>query len=126
MKHISRRLLLTLALVVLASLFAPAQASAADLYAAIAYSPTTTKYGYSYNQPSRAAAENAARRFAKSPDARVVIWCKNAWCALARTNTGNGWGAAWGSSKATASNIALANCPGSSKYIAATVFSGKQ
>jgi len=127
MKYLSRRLFLTLALAFLSSVLAPVQATAADLYAAIAYSPSTTKYGYAYGKSSRAAAENTARAYARASDARVVIWCKNAWCALARSNRGNAWGAAWGSSKAAASNAALRNCPsGSGKYIAATVFSGRQ
>ena len=125
MKHLSRRLFLTLALVFIASVLAPAQATAADLYAAIAYSPSTGKYGYAYGKGSRAAAENAARAYARAGDARIAIWCKNAWCALALSNPSGAWGAAWGNSKAEASNAALRNCPSRGRYVACTAFSGR-
>lgn len=104
----------------------PTKARADDLYAAIAFSTSTLRYGYSWGKSSRAAAEQAAIRGAKSSDARIVIWSRNSWCALARSNDGSGWGAAHAPTEAAACEKALDNCPNyGGTYIACTVFSGK-
>ena len=53
------------------------------------------------------------------------VWSKNAWCALARGQGNNAWGAASALNKGEAMHKALANCPSpTTKVIAASVFSG--
>jgi hypothetical protein len=63
-----------------------------DTYAAIAYSPTTGKYGYAYNHGSRWAAQTAALRSCKADDARIVTWVHNGFCALALGDDVSAWG----------------------------------
>jgi len=52
-------------------------------YEAVAYSPTTGKYGYAYDYGSRAAAERAALGHCKAADAGIVGWVKAGWIVLA-------------------------------------------
>lgn len=99
---------------------------AADYFAAIAYSETTQQFGYAYGKTSLNSASRTALGYAKADDAEVVIYSRNAWCALARSNRGNGWGAAWSTTKKGAMAKALANCPGDDKRIEAIVFSGSE
>ena len=66
-----------------------------DRFAAIAYSPSTGKYGYSYNYRSRSAAETAALGHLSQPDARIVCWVKAGFCALAKGDDNSEWGAGW-------------------------------
>ena len=79
-----------------------------DSFAAIAYSPKTGKFGYSYEYGSRAAANQAALKHVPEPDAEIVAWTRNAYCALAKGD--DGYGAAWGDSAAQARANALAAC----------------
>jgi hypothetical protein len=83
-------------------------------YAAIAYSPATGKYGYSYNYRSRSAAESAALRNCPASDARIVCWVNNGFCSLALGNDRSSWGVGWswgnGASTAEANANALRQC----------------
>ncbi len=64
--------------------------------------------GYNYN--NRWAAEADAVKGCYAPDARVVAWVRNGYCALALGNDKSCWGA-WGNSdKQSAVNRALAEC----------------
>lgn len=106
-------------------LAAPAVAKA-DTFAAIAYSDSTGRYGYSYGYSSRFDAENRALSECGTDDARVVIWGRNAYVALAVGDNG-AIGYAWGSSESIARNIARQKCRdygGQNVRIAVSVYSG--
>jgi serine/threonine-protein kinase len=95
-----------------------------DCFAAIAYSPKTGKYGYSYDYSSRGSADQAALRRCTEPDARIVSWCKNAYCALAEGD--DGYGTGWGATAAQARANALRECEKNTTNakIVVCVFSG--
>jgi hypothetical protein len=80
-----------------------------DCFAAIAYSPSTRKWGYSYDWSTRGAAERQAIAQCKAADARVVAWSQNAYCALALGKEGS-WGASYGATAAEARARALTRC----------------
>ena len=109
------------------ALAAPATARADDTYAAIAYSEKTGKYGYGYNFDSRDAAEDRAVSECKADDAKVVVWARNGWCALALSdNSYYGWG--YGSSEDIAKDIAKDKCRevgGKNVRIAVSTYSSK-
>jgi TPR repeat protein len=83
-------------------------------YAAIAYSPSTGKYAYSYDLRSRAAAEKAALEKCNVPDARVVCWVNRGWAALALGDDKSCWGVGWeyggGANNLIARQRAIDNC----------------
>ena len=54
-----------------------------DTYAAVAYSPSTGKYGYAWNYGSRGAAERVALSKCTEKDAKIVGWVKGGWLVLA-------------------------------------------
>jgi hypothetical protein len=97
----SLRATLVLATLTLAGLFAPAaQAQVqirSDTYAAVAYSPSTGKYGYGWNYSSKYAAERAALSECRVADARIVGWAKFGWLVLVVADD-NAYGVApaWG------------------------------
>jgi hypothetical protein len=95
-------------------------------YAAIAYAPSSGRHGYAFGHRSRAEAESRALDECGGGDARIVVWARNGWCALALgAETGRyGWG--WGSTSQRARESALADCAQrtSGCYIAASVYSG--
>ena len=66
-----------------------------DTFAAIAYSPSTGKYGYSYNYRSRSGAEKIALEHLPQPDARIVCWVQAGFCALAKGDDKSEWGVGW-------------------------------
>jgi len=85
-------------------------ASRSDQYAAIAYSPATKNWGYSYQYPNLAAAQRAAVGECKTADAIPVGWASNGWyCALALGEDGS-WSAASGATAAVAKAEALKEC----------------
>lgn len=96
--------------VVAAMLLATAGAASADSFGAIAFSERTGKFGYSFDHPSRASAENRAMAEcnARSGGCRIGIWFKNA-CGSVATGT-NGWGSAWAPSRQQAEQSAIRNC----------------
>jgi hypothetical protein len=98
----------TIALVALAVLLGTVQAARADAaFGAIAYSPTTGYYGYSYGRDCLANAESAALQNCNGLDRRVVVSVGNGYAALAVNNNG-GFGAAWsGRCQADADQAAL-------------------
>ena len=83
-------------------------------FAAIAYSPSTGKYGYSYNLRSRAAAEQAALQKCEAADARIVTWVNKGFIALALGSDKSCWGVGWswgsGASNTKAKDFALDDC----------------
>ena len=80
------------------------------MYAAIAYSPATGKYGYSWNCDTRGEAEQRALNACKADDARIVCWVNNGFCALALGDDKSRWGVgwSWGDGASTAVRIAVA------------------
>ena len=97
-------------------------------YAAIAYSSSTGKYGYSYGYSSRARAENAALNNCSGDDAVIVVWVENGYAALALGDERGAYGTGWSTrSRADAEATALANARErtSGAYIARWVFSGR-
>jgi hypothetical protein len=87
----------------------PAGAQARDNYGAIAYSFSTGRYGYSYDWPSRAEAENYARSQCGIGDCAVKVWFKNACGALA-VGRGSAYGWGWAGSRGQAEGSALSEC----------------
>jgi hypothetical protein len=101
-----------------------AQPALADSYAAIAYSPRTGAYGYSYDYSSRSQAERAALNRCRGNDARVVVWVKNGWAAVARSRNGS-WATGWSSrSKSRARYLARRNVRGGGGRNLVWVYSG--
>ena len=85
-------------------------APASDHYAAIAYSPSTKNWGYSYNYSSLQAAQNAAVSHCKAADAKPMGWASNgAYCALA-LGTNGAYACGYGPTAQAAQNNALAEC----------------
>jgi len=85
-------------------------ASAAE-FGAIAYSTSTGSNGFSYDYPSRGAAEGVALDAcsAYAGDCRVLVYFYNACGALA-VGRHLGYGFAWNVSRGAAKAVALANC----------------
>ncbi len=88
-------------------------ARAQDNYGAIAYSPSSRAHGYSYDFPSREAAEARALNecHKHASDCQVPLWFRNACGALAVGN-GGGWGTGWGTNQQLAERYALDTCHG--------------
>lgn len=81
-----------------------------DSYAAVAYSPATRRYYYSYNHSSRSEAEQAALRGLNKWDGRVAGWVKGGFFALAVGSSGSwrtGWSYGDGASNSAAADYAL-------------------
>jgi serine/threonine-protein kinase len=97
-----------------------------DKYAAIAYSPSTGKYGYSYNYTSQAGAQRRALAQLNANDAKLVAWSRNSYCALAKGKD-NSYGAAYGTTASQARSRALSECQKHSKEcsIVVCVYSGE-
>ena len=83
----------------------------AENYGAIAYSPSTGAHGWSYDYPSRGAAENVALQGCRqhAGDCLVPIWFRDACGALA-VGSNNGYGTGWGTSRGLAESYALQSC----------------
>jgi hypothetical protein len=84
--------------------------AAAENYGAIAYSPSTKAHGWSYDYPSRSAAEDVALSNCRkhAGDCIVPLWFRNACGALAVGASGYGTG--WGTSRNLAESQALRVC----------------
>jgi len=87
---------------------APVHGENSVYYAAIAYSPATQKYGYSFSYGTLAQARQQALRQCPEPDARIVVWAKNNYCALAIGK--NGYGVGFGTTAEQARAKALQDC----------------
>jgi hypothetical protein len=108
MRNITRGILLVVIALALAA--GPALQAAGDTYGAIAFSPSTGRWGYGNGYPTKAEAIARARRECGRSDAKTN-WCKNSWIALAISNeSSGGWGSAWGETKAAARSAAIAEC----------------
>jgi len=99
-------------LIIIAALLLPSGLNAQqyNMFGAIAYSEQTGAHGYSYNHPSRAAAENRALKecSSRSQGCKVTIWFRNACGALARGDTG--WATAWARTNILAEQQAVRTC----------------
>jgi Domain of unknown function (DUF4189) len=85
-------------------------ASAADRYAAVAFSPVTGRSGYGNGYATKAEAISRALRECGRSDA-ATAWCRNEWIALAVSNQSQGgYGVAWGPTASGARREALAQC----------------
>jgi Domain of unknown function (DUF4189) len=86
-------------------------AHARDYYGAIAYSPSTGAYGFSYDHYSQAEAENRAMAEcrARAGDCQLPLWFRNACGALA-VGSGGGWGTGWGTDQGLAESYAIQTC----------------
>ncbi len=80
-----------------------------NFWAAIAYSPSTGKFGASCNWTADINASRLARERCNAPDARTVVMCSNGWCALALGEEWDKWGVGWGEERQTAEKFALQN-----------------
>jgi serine/threonine-protein kinase len=103
-----------------------AQAARADYFGAIAYSPSTGCYGYSFGQDCVPTAENVALQNCNGPDRQVVVWVSNGYAALAVNNNG-GYGSAWSTNcQAEADQAALnfAGGAGCGAYILCEIATG--
>src|SRR5688572_8947722 len=109
---------LPVAALLFASLLSPAapaaRADSLDIssysYAAVAYSAETGEMHYAYNYGSRYAAEQAALKLCKAPDAKIACWTNRGFCALAVSEDGEwktGWSYGDGASNIDAQNYAL-------------------
>ncbi|MEN3370027.1 MAG: hypothetical protein V7609_2170 [Verrucomicrobiota bacterium] len=108
MKNLTRGILLIV--MALALGLSPALQAAGDTYAAIAYSPSTGRYGYGNGYPTKSQAISRARRECGRSDARTN-WCRNAWIALAISNQSpGGWGSSFGETPGIARSTAIAEC----------------
>ena len=107
MKKISQKLAIAALVAIPLTLGNAAKASAGP-FGAIAYSPATGRYGYSWNFQSRTAAQNAALRKCGIRDCRVVSWFRNACGSLATSRYG--WGAAANVNLYQAQNTAIRGC----------------
>jgi hypothetical protein len=97
-----------------------------DKFAAIAYSTTTGKYGFSFDFSNLSDARKRAVQQCKAKDARVVVWASNGYCALATGKDRKyGWG--FGDTAAQAEAHALAECKKRTTEckILQTVYSGR-
>lgn len=110
-------LVLVLPVTSLLSSVAPARSDTIYLdgqtYAAIAYSPSTGKYGYGNGYRSRYAAEREALRQCPESDAKVVGWVCNGFLALAVGDDnayGTGYSFNAGATNGAAMNNAMAEC----------------
>ena len=84
----------------------------ADNYGAIAYSPSSGEYGYSYEFETQGEAERRALAECASAggeQCEIVVWFNQACGAIAKSDTG-AWGADWGESRAEAEAKATAIC----------------
>src|SRR2546423_14752035 len=109
MKNLSRSILVVLLAVVL-GIGPSLQAQSSELYAAVAYSPKTGRWGYGCNYTTKAEAIARAKSECGAKDARTN-WCKNAWIALAISDDSKGgWGSAWGETREAAQAAARKEC----------------
>ena len=80
-------------------------------FGAIAFSPQSGAYGYSYGAGTRAQAERVAMSNCRANGAgcRLLVYFRNACGALAVGN-GNGYGFAWAASRGPAEGRAMREC----------------
>jgi serine/threonine-protein kinase len=79
-------------------------------YAAIAYSTSTGRYGYSHDWTARINAERVARKNCEATDAKVLVVVGNGFCALAVGDDKTAYGFGYAETDAEAKEIALREC----------------
>jgi Domain of unknown function (DUF4189) len=81
-----------------------------EYFGAIAYSPSNRAHGWSYDYPTRKAAERRAldQCSRHAEDCIVPVWFRNACGALAVGP--DGYGGAWGPSRKSAEGQAIQSC----------------
>jgi hypothetical protein len=83
-------------------------------YAAIAYSPSTGKFAYSYDRRSRKEAEKEALEKCGAPDATIACWVNRGYAALALGKDKSCWGSGWkygdNASNEDAKDMAMKDC----------------
>jgi serine/threonine-protein kinase len=91
-------------------LYAPRAAWAAEVFGAIAYSPSTAAIGWGFDYPSREAAESGAIANCSqhASDCAIATWFRDACGAIAIGK--GGYGAEWGEDAPAAEGAALARC----------------
>lgn len=99
----------------------PSTHAAAGNYGAIAYSPSTGVYGYSYDYGSQGEAEQQAMGRCNAMDCTIAIWFENACGAVA--SGPSGWGASWGPSRSAAEDNANLECGKHTNNCATAVWS---
>jgi hypothetical protein len=87
--------------------FTPAPDKEPNTFAAIAYSPSTGKWGYAYDYSIASFARKDAIKNSKAEDAKVVVVAGNMWCALAIGDDKEGYGVGTGGSADIAARLAL-------------------
>jgi hypothetical protein len=113
----------TLAALTVVAVSCFATSAFADRYAAIAFSPSTNLFAYSYNYRDLSDAQNAALDACDDTTHGVLLtWATNGWCAVAVSDDGS-WGAASGDTRAETESKALARCTGNAT-IRAWAYSG--
>lgn len=88
---------------------ADTKAKPKDLYAVLAISKSTGKYGYSNRQPTLDDAKKAAIKNCNAADAEVYIWVQDGWLAFALGDN-NGYGSGHGPTAEKAKENALREC----------------
>ena len=108
MKNLARAILLIVFTLALG--LAPALQAADDRYAAVAYSPSSGRWGYGNGYASQEEAIARALSECGRADAKTN-WCRNAWIALALSKrSAGGWGSAWGVTAKAARAAARREC----------------
>jgi hypothetical protein len=105
---------LAIALIGLSVAIAGAISVSSNSYAAIAYSPSTGKFAYSYDRRSRKEAEKEALEKCGAPDATIACWVNRGFAALALGKDKSCWGSGWkygdDASNDDAKDMALKDC----------------
>jgi hypothetical protein len=109
MKTLLRGVLFVLLSCLLTAAIPEANASG-DRFAAVAFSPSTGRWGYSNGFSTQSAAMARARAECGARDA-IVKWTKNAWISLAVSDESpGGYGWAWGTTAGKARGGAVDAC----------------
>ena len=87
-----------------------AQGTAGDAYSAIAYSPSTGRYGVAVAKASKSEAEVESVRQCDAKDAKTVVVAKNTCCALALGKDKSVYGVGEAEKEKEAQQMALDQC----------------
>ena len=100
-----------------------AGASADDYYGVIAYSESTRQYGYAYGYRDLESATSDAIENAEASDAKMLLYVRNRFAALARSRTDDSYGYASGDTKSEAEQQAIQNLRkyGDDPYLAVSI-----
>ena len=118
MKRASRSVLLAFAIMLAMS------ASVRADFGAIAYSPETGQWGYSYGFDCQEDSQNDALSRCNADDAQIAVWVENGWAALAVGDDG-AWGWGWSSSSREDAEARALQVTDNNPRIACWIFSGR-